>query len=136
MVVLRLRRADLASLGRAARALRERPEAGGPIGLVLEGATPELARSVAGSGLFDAVVLAGLEPSQGASSTAPRAPVLVLGRSRHGDPPGDFSERAARALGAPPLERWYRAPAAWPDEAWRDAAEWLAGVLGARGPVA
>jgi hypothetical protein len=80
-----------------------------------------------------AVALLGYGASAGPPATKrPEFSILTLNLSRPGAASTAFSEGLATALGSQPVEKWY-GPAAdgsgFPEQAYRDAAEWLASTL-------
>lgn len=132
LVVLVLRRADGGALARSSEVLRGRGETrAAPIALWLLEPTPALVRvALAEKAAFAATVLFGFVPSshQADAGTAP-GPFLVLERTPGLVPSADLDGALARALGGPPVQKWYGG-ASFPKEAYRDAAEWTASRLG------
>jgi hypothetical protein len=132
-------RPDLGHVDGAVRLLsRVHETRGAPVGVLLFHPEPDFAASVLDVNHVSAVVILGL-PAVGTSPTgtpdlppsaAAKAPVLVSNLSDDMEPSVEISRTFRWMLGRKPVEKWYRPepkkPDAFPPEAFRDAAEWLA----------
>ncbi len=124
----------LAAARAAASALASEPEtAGGRVGLLVEDASPEVARSAAADPAYAAVAFLAFRPavSPGESARPPGAGRLLVANVAGPDGPSrETTGRLAAWLGAPAVEKWYLpVEGRLPSESVRDAVEWLAAAL-------